>query len=129
VKKYNAWNEIKKKIDLKTTKIVVPKEREVYWASIGENIGNEQNGKGDIFSRPVLIIKRFSKSMFFGVPLSTQIKEGSFFYNFTFLEKSSNALIVQGRLFDTKRLENRIGMINKDDFENIKRSLKELLDV
>jgi len=36
---------------------------------------------------------------------------------------------VQGRLFDTKRLENRIGMINKDDFANIKKSLKELLDV
>jgi len=129
VKQYDKWNEIKKKIDAKIKKIVTPKEREVYWASIGENIGNEQNGKGDIFSRPVLIIKRFSKSMFFGVPLSTQIKEGTFFYNFTFLEKKSNALIVQGRLFDSKRLENRIGMINKDDFANIKQSLKELLDV
>jgi len=129
MKKYDEWNAIKQKIDLKTTKIVIPKQREVYWASIGENIGNEQNGKGDIFSRPVLIIKRFSKSMFFGVPLSTQIKEGSFFYNFTFLDKPSNALVVQGRLFDTKRLENRIGMIEKDDFTNIKQSLKELLDV
>lgn len=129
MKQHDKWNEIKKKIDTKTTKIVIPKQREVYWASIGENIGNEQNGNGDIFSRPVLIIKRFSKSMFFGVPLSTQIKEGTFFYNFTFLEKESNALIVQGRLFDTKRLENRIGMIEKDDFANIKQSLKELLDV
>jgi mRNA-degrading endonuclease toxin of MazEF toxin-antitoxin module len=129
MKKYDEWNVIKQKIDLKTTKIVIPKQREVYWASIGENIGNEQNGKGDIFSRPVLIIKRFSKSMFFGVPLSTQIKKGTFFYNFTFLDKPSNALVVQGRLFDTKRLENRIGMIEKDDFTNIKQSLKELLDV
>lgn len=129
MKRYDEWNKIKVKIDAKTKKIVTPKEREVYWASIGENIGNEQNGKGEIFSRPVLIIKRFSRSMFFGVPLSTQIKEGNFFYNFTFLDKPSNALIVQGRLFDTKRLENRIGMIDKNDFENIKKSLKELLDV
>jgi len=129
VKQFNKWNKIKKKIDIKTTKIVVPKEREVYWASVGENIGNEQNGKGDIFSRPVLIIKRFSKSMFFGVPLSTQTKKGTFFYNFTFLNNPSNALIVQGRLFDSKRLENRIGMISKDDFEDIKKNLKELLDV
>jgi len=129
VKRYNEWNQIKIKIDAKTKKIVIPKEREVYWASIGENIGNEQNGKGDIFSRPVLIIKRFSRSMFFGVPLSTQTKEGNFFYNFTFLDKPSNALVVQGRIFDTKRLENRIEMIGKNDFENIKKSLKELLDV
>ena len=129
MKRYNEWNQIKIKINAKTKKIITPKEREVYWASIGENIGNEQNGKGDIFSRPVLIIKRFSRSMFFGVPLSTQTKEGNFFYNFTFLDKPSNALVVQGRIFDTKRLENRIGMIDKDDFENIKKSLKELLDV
>jgi len=40
-----------------------------------------------------------------------------------------DTLIVQGRLFDTKRLENRVGMINKDDFEVIKIKIKELLDV
>ena len=129
MKRYNEWNQIKIKIDAKTKKIITPKEREVYWASIGENICNEQNGKGNIFSRPVLIIKRFSRSMFFGVPLSTHTKEGNFFYNFTFLDKPSNALVVQGRIFDTKRLENRIEMIGKNDFENIKKSLKELLDV
>jgi len=32
-------------------------------------------------------------------------------------------------LFDTKRLENRMGMIEKSDFANIKKSVKELLDV
>jgi mRNA interferase MazF len=67
--------------------------------------------------------------MFYGIPLSTKIKDGNFFYNFTFLDKPSNALLVQGRLFDTKRLENRMGMIEKTDFENIKKSVKELLSV
>jgi len=129
MKKFDEWNQLKKRLDSKTKKVIVPKEREVYWVSIGENIGNEQNGKGEVFSRPVIIIKRFSRNMFFGIPLSTKIKEGSFFYNFTFLEKPSNALIVQGRLFDTKRLENRLGMISKDDFEKIKNNLKGLLDV
>ncbi|MCX6051186.1 MAG: type II toxin-antitoxin system PemK/MazF family toxin [Campylobacterales bacterium] len=128
MKDFDKWNELKKELEAKK-KIVVPKEREVYWASIGENIGFEQNGKGNIFSRPVLIVKRFSKNMFFGIPLSTQIKEGNFFYTFTFLEQHSNALLVQGRIFDTKRLENRLGMIDKSDFENIKKSLRDLLNV
>lgn len=128
MKKFDEWNSIKKGLDTKL-KIVIPKEREVYWASIGENVGYEQNGKGNIFSRPVLIIKRFSKNMFFGVPLSTKTRKGSFFYNFRFLDETSNALIVQGRLFDTRRLENRLGMIDKVDFENIKRNLKDLLNV
>jgi mRNA interferase MazF len=128
MKKFDDWNSIKKELDIKK-KNITPKEREVYWASIGENIGFEQNGKGDIFSRPVLILKRFSRNMFYGIPLSTKIKDGNFFYNFTFLDKPSNALLVQGRLFDTKRLENRMGMIEKTDFENIKKSVKELLSV
>jgi mRNA interferase MazF len=89
----------------------------------------EQNGKGEIFSRPVLVMKRFSRNMFFGIPLSTQIKDGNFFYNFYFLEQQSNALLVQARLYDTKRLENRLGMIEKSDFTNIKIKLKELLEL
>jgi mRNA interferase MazF len=127
-KKFDDWNEIKKDIDIRE-KIITPKEREVYWVSIGENIGYEQNGKGDIFSRPVLILKRFSRNIFFGIPLSTQTKEGNWFYNFTFLDNPTNAIVVQGRLYDTKRLENRLGMIGKDDFVNIKKKMRELLDV
>jgi len=116
MKQFDRWNLLKQKIDSKRKKIVIPKEREVYWVSIGENVGSEQNGKGDVFSRPVLILKRFSKNIFFGIPLSTQLKEGTFFHNFEFLEKESNALLVLGRVYDTKRLENRICMIKKDDF-------------
>ncbi len=126
MKRFDEWNDLKKDLDEKE-EFVIPKEREVYWASIGENIGYEQNGKGESFSRPVLIVKKYSKNMFFGVPLSTQIKEGSFFYNFTFLDETSNALIVQSRLFDAKRLENRLGMISEEDFENIKGKIKVLL--
>ena len=127
-KRYDEWNEIKKNI-AKSKEKVFFKERDIFWISIGENIGFEQNGKGDVFSRPVLVVKKFSKSIFFGVPLSTQIKEGSFFFKFELNNKNSNALLVQGRLFDTKRLENKIGMINKDDFKNLKENLRKLLDV
>ena len=128
MKKFNDWNAVKQKLD-KNHKNIIPKEREIYWASIGENIGFEQNGKSELFSRPVLILKRFSKNMFFGIPLSTQIKEGSFFFEFELLEKKSNALLVQGRLFDTKRLENRIGMMSKNDFIDLKVKLRNLLNI
>jgi len=128
-KKFDEWNNIKQKLHNKKNKIIIPKNREIYWASIGVNVGFEQDGKGEIFSRPVLIVKRYSKNLFFGVPLSTQIKEGSFFYTFTLKNKQSNALLVQARVYDTKRLENRIGMISKDDFQTLKIKLKDLLDV
>ena len=128
MKRHDEWNAIKKTIDSTSNKVFF-KEREIFWLSIGENIGFEQNGKGEIFSRPVLVLKKFSKNLFFGVPLSTQIKEGSFFFTFELLGKQSNALLVQGRLYDSKRLENKIGMIKIDDFTRLKKKFRELLDV
>lgn len=86
MKKFDEWNIVKKELDIKF-KNIIPKEREVYWACIGENIGFEQNGKGCDFSRPVLILKRLSKHIFFGIPLSTQEKTGTFFYSFLLLVK------------------------------------------
>ncbi len=128
MKKFDNWNEVKKQIDNKT-KISIPKEREVYWASIGENIGFEQNGKSELFTRPVLVFKRFNKNIFFGVPLSTQIKDGNFFFTFTLNGELSNALLVQGKLFDIRRLEKKIGMISKDEFSQLKLKFKDLLDI
>jgi mRNA interferase MazF len=128
-KKFKEWHTVKEKLHKETKKSIVPKEREVYWASIGVNIGHEQDGKGNIFSRPILVIKGYTKNLFFGVPLSTQIKQGSFFFEFELNGKKSNALIVQSRIYDTKRLENRIGMISNDEFTSLKKQLKELLDV
>jgi mRNA interferase MazF len=128
-KKFKEWHSVKEKLHKETKKTIVPKEREIYWVSVGVNIGHEQDGKGNVFSRPVLVIKRYNKNLFFGVPLSTQIKQGSFFFEFDFNGKKSNALIVQGRIYDTKRLENRMGMIPNETFNNLKKQLKELLNV
>ena len=105
------------------------KERDIFWASIGVNIGYEQDGKGEIFSRPVLILKKYNKNIFFGIPLSTKIKEGTFFFTFILNGNPSNALLVQGRIYDTKRLENKIGKVSKEDFEAIKEKWGKLLDV
>ena len=59
MKNFDQWNEVKKETD---TNVALPlfKEREIYNAKIGENIGFEQSGKGDEFVRPVLILKKLS---------------------------------------------------------------------
>ncbi len=111
MKKFDEWNEVKKQVDTRSN-IIQFKEREVYWASVGENVGFEQNGKGVDFARPVLIIKKLNKNLFFGVPLSTQSKTGSFFFEFELLPNQiSTALLVQAKVYDAKRLAKKIGMI------------------
>lgn len=53
---------------------------------------------------------------------------GSFFFGFEFLEGiHSTALLVQTRLFSSKRLLNKIGMIHKNDFENLRKKLNKLM--
>ena len=127
-KDFNQWHNLKQNLH-NSRKVVVFKERDIIWASIGINIGYEQDGKGEISSRPLLILKKYNRNLFFGIPLSTKIKEGSFFFEFILNDKPSSALLVQGRTYDAKRLENKIGMINQKDFSALKLKLKELLDV
>ena len=73
MKDFNRWNELKKKIDIKNDlPDNFPKEGEVWISSVGLNIGYEQNGSEDNFSRPVLIVKKFNNHMFWAVSLSTK---------------------------------------------------------
>ena len=110
--------------------MVLFKARDIFWANIGENVGNEQNGKGIDFTRPVLVLKKFSTTMFFGIPLSTQSKSGSFFFDFEFVDgQVSTALLVQARMFDVKRLDKKIGLMSKSDFERLKIELRSLLEL
>lgn len=128
---YNNWNEIKKVIENENI-IVGFKERDIFYVNMGKNIGFEQDGKGENFVRPVVIIKGFNKDVFFGIPLSTKIKEGRFYYKFCFQKKDelveNIALLSQMRLFSTKRLLNKIGVISKEDFQSLKNKFKSLID-
>jgi mRNA interferase MazF len=127
MKEFDKWNEVKKRTEQKEETAIF-KEREIYWANIGENIGYEQNGKGEDFMRPLLVFRKYSNKLFCGIPLSTTIRDGSFFFNFKFSkDKESSALLVQAKTFDGKRLDRKIGMIDKDDFKRLEQKMKELM--
>ncbi|HAH54299.1 MAG TPA: toxin-antitoxin system protein [Flavobacterium sp.] len=126
-KDFDHWNEVKKRTEAQE-KYPLFKEREIFNARIGENVGFEQCGKGDDFIRPVLILKKLTKEMFFGIPLSTAPKEGSFFFKFQFVELiESTALLAQMKLFSSKRLLNKMGMIDKENFQMLKEKLSKLI--
>lgn len=127
MKQFDEWNEVKKNIHAKK-QIALFKERDIFWTNMGENVGFEQNGKGSDFTRPVVILKKFTTTMFFGIPLSTQSKSGSFFFEFEFSAgQMSSALLVQAKMFDVKRLDRKIGTMKKSDFEMMKTQLRSLL--
>ena len=128
MKKYDEWNEVKKKISIEDKKFTF-KVREIYWLKVGQNIGYEVYGKGDDFLRPVLVFRKFSKDSFLGIPLTTQIKDDMFHYKFIPLhkEKENYAILSQIKLFSTKRIKVKMGKISNEDFEKLKVKLRELL--
>jgi mRNA interferase MazF len=128
---FDKWNEIKK--DITYCKIERSfKTRDIFYIKMGQNVGVEQNGKGKEFVRPVVIIKKITKDMFIGVPLSTQLKDGSWFYKFNFNKsgKTSHniAIIPQVKMYSSKRLLNRIGKMKLENFEELKQKIKDFID-
>lgn len=101
-------------------------EGEVWWCGIGENVGVEINGKSAHFSRPVVIYKKLNIFGFLGIPLSTQLHEGSWYVPFRFQGKDQVATLAQVRTISTNRLYRRMGVLSKKDFQLIKKRFLQL---
>jgi mRNA-degrading endonuclease toxin of MazEF toxin-antitoxin module len=127
VKRFRAWNRLKVKINFNDNVPNGYKERDIWWVAIGHNVGVEEDGKGNMFNRPVIIIKGFSKYQFWGIPMSTTEKSGKYYHKVVVNGKTSTALISQLRTFDTRRLISKYGMASKKDLDTIKRKVMELI--
>ena len=129
MKDFNRWNELKKKIDEKNNVLNnFPKDGEVWMSDVGMNIGYEQNGSEDNFSRPMLIVKKFNNHMFWAVPLSTKQKDFDFYFNYTDPNSQKvSAILAQMKLVSVKRLKRDIYILPKELFNQIKKKLKSFL--
>lgn len=104
-KDFLSWHQEKEKIHALNKEGIYFNEREIWWCSVGINIGHEEDGKGDNFRRPVIIFRKFNRYTFWGIPLTSQIKFGDFFYVFPLRDGRKNtALLSQMRMFDVRRL-------------------------
>ena len=118
--RFVEWTKLKIRLHIDHQKIVYFYEREIWWASLGENIGFEQNGKDESFSRPVLILKKLGKYSFLGIPLSTKIKERIGYLKLYFKGEIVSAIISQMRIYSTKRILRKMGRIDNNQFDRIK---------
>jgi len=127
-KDFDNWNKEKKLTDSKEIGydfFYYP--REVWWCSVGVNVGVEADGKNENFERPVLIIKKFNKEMFWGIPLTSNEKTGEFYQKIKHDEGISWASLSQIKTFSTKRLLRKIGMIGEEEFEIVHEKMRKFL--
>ena len=126
LKRFLEWIGLKEKLHKSEHTPPFFKEGEIWWCYVGENVGAEVNGKGEQFTRPVLIFKKYDKFSFFAIPLTTKKKVGSWYCSFDYGGDFQNAQLAQGRVISYKRLKERIGKIDSSDFEKIKKAFLEL---
>src|SRR3989338_9061236 len=122
----DGWNARKKSINKRDTKDVYFYEREIWWCSLGANVGFEQDGTDEFFERPVVIIKKYNPQIFLAVPLSTTSKQGKYYAPLGLIDgRDAVAILSQLRLLDCKRLANRIGILDESVFaELVERTIK-----
>lgn len=122
-KKFDEWNSVKKSIH-QTSRNVLFHEREIWWCSLGSNIGSEQDGNGASFVRPVLVMKRHNRELAFVIPL-TRTEKNSRFYHvmLTNAVKGSRLVLSQLRTVSSSRFQDRISRVPESEFSKIKEKL------
>ena len=121
------WTRIKLKVNQRSVEKIYFYSREIWWANIGSNIGFEQDGKNFNFSRPILVLKKFNKNMFWGLPLTSKNKIGDYFYSIYRKDENYTFILSQLKLISSKRLIRKINKISIEDFEIIKNKINKFL--
>ena len=126
-KDFDKWN-INKKTLNSNTQGPFYNEREIWWCSLGVNIGFEQDGTGDNFDRPILVIKGFNKNTFLSIGLTGKKKTGKYYFYLGKIEgRDSTAVLSQIRLVDSKRLIRKIITLDETTFTNLQNSIKKII--
>ena len=130
-KEYGEWHKKKKALnEREDIDNIFFREKEVWWTALGVNIGFEQDGKGEEFRRPVLILKKFNKYVVLVVPLTTKIKKDNKYYVLCSIANNSitrMAIISQIRLIDIKRFIDKLGVADDDSYIKTKNAVKAML--
>lgn len=126
-KDFDHWNESKKSINIsEPPKFCYP--REIWWCALGVNIGNEQDGTGNNFDRPVIIIKGFNEHIFFGAALTGSNKNGKYYFPLGIIEdREASVILSQVRSIDTRRLVKKMMTLDHELFKNLKSALQRTL--
>ena len=142
VKDFDGWNDLKKvlesqnsplvgfrKINNKKRKFYKFKEGEIWFCSVGANIGTEICGKNKYFDRPVLILRKSGRS-FICLPLTSKKSTNKNFqfdnsYEWNNCVTRSFVYFASPKCFDILRLRRRIKRLSDDDFIRIRNLSKE----
>ena len=134
VKDFDGWN-ISKKLTDSSGRQVFGYPREVWWCSLGVNVGAEIDGKNENFERPVIIIRVYNKETMLVLPTTGKAKPDKFHFPIEIdaqntetkeaYKKTVYVKLTQARVISNKRLIRKIDVISEENFEKIKNVFKD----
>ncbi|MEK7607529.1 MAG: type II toxin-antitoxin system PemK/MazF family toxin [Patescibacteria group bacterium] len=126
-KDFDRWNKEKKQLEIKAAGELIFREREIWWCSIGLNIGDEEDGKNELFERPVLVVRKFNKRIAWVIPMTTAVKNDIFHHVIFYDGKCFSLMLSQIRLLSVKRFRRYVRKLSGYQFAIIKGKLISLL--
>jgi len=126
IKRFIEWLGLKEKLNKNDFKPPLVKEGDIWWISIGENIGSEISGKSELFSRPGIIVKKLSHKFYMVIPTTSQMRDGSWYTKISHNKLDTYACLHQARTVDFRRLSTRIGQLDSDNFIKVKNAFLNL---
>lgn len=124
-KDFDGWNEVKKKTNGEHPRFYTV--REMWWCRLGVNVGTEQDGKGEWYIRPCVILRGFGPDGCLVVPLTTSTREHPLRVPIGLVDgQEARANLSQMRVVDTRRLVEKIGFLEKNIFTELGKAAGDL---
>jgi mRNA interferase MazF len=128
-KNFEGWITKKRVLHEKISASPMFKERDIWWVSVGVNVGFEEDGKQENFVRPVLVVRKFNREMFLGIPMSTKLKDNKYYIPVTVKAKFVSVMISQIRVFSAKRIFNKLAEMDDGDFVRVLEEVRGLFNL
>ncbi|MBP9697943.1 MAG: type II toxin-antitoxin system PemK/MazF family toxin [Candidatus Moranbacteria bacterium] len=126
-KDFDGWNERKKKVN---NKRVAPyfEIREVWWCSLGLNVGFEQDGTSNLYRRPVLVLKKWSSDTCLILPVTSSLSRHPYRISIgTIGGRASYVIVSQAKTIDARRFGEKITTLDSEHFEYVRKTTRESL--
>lgn len=118
-KDFNNWNIEKQSLEKYKPEDLVFHEREIWWCSIGINLGHEQDGKNQFYERPVLVLKKFNSMTAWVIPMTSKNKYSIHYHQIEHNNTVTTLSLSQLKLVSVKRFRRFISKISQYQFSII----------
>jgi mRNA interferase MazF len=123
-KDFDNWNIYKKQLE--TRNLLYCNTREIWWCSLGINVGAETCGKNDLFERPVLVLRVYNKRSILIAPLTSKPRNDQFHVKVSYENREGWVILSHARTISPKRFQRKFARIDEKQYEIV---MKGLLDV